>query len=122
MPLLCDIAMILMNFHTLLTNLLTQCTPVPVPFFCCFSISGFPHIKSAPKIWENPIKNQRTGSFGNHQGGLEGTHQGPRRPPGTPQGGAAPGGRLDPWWTPWLPPFAYIFLVPRNPRDGNPFS
>src|SRR3954464_11918940 len=60
MPLLCDIAMILMNFHTLLiifwTNLLTQCTQVPVLVFCCFSISCFPHIKSAPKIREKSDK------------------------------------------------------------------
>src|SRR3954471_4450048 len=49
-----------MNFHTLFdhiwTNLLTQCTSVSVPVFCCFSISGFPTIKSAPKIPEKLYK------------------------------------------------------------------
>src|ERR1044072_629662 len=40
------------TFDHIWTNLLTQCTLVPVPFFCCFSISGFPTIKSAPKITE----------------------------------------------------------------------
>src|ERR1041385_735978 len=38
------------TFDHIWTNLLTQCTPVPVPVFCCFSISVFPHIKSARKI------------------------------------------------------------------------
>src|SRR3954471_18340772 len=37
-------------------HLLTRCTTVPVPVFCCFSISGFPHIKSAPKIREKSDK------------------------------------------------------------------
>src|SRR3954464_2352641 len=32
------------------TNLLSQCTLLPVSIFCCFCISGFPAIKSAPKI------------------------------------------------------------------------
>src|ERR1041385_7228163 len=38
------------TFDHIWTNLLTQCTPVPVPVLCCFSISVFPHIKSARKI------------------------------------------------------------------------
>src|SRR3954467_12448243 len=72
------------TFDHIWTNLLTQCTLVPVPVFCCFSISGFPHIKSAPKIRQKSDKNKRFGSFGNHREGPEGTHQGPRRPPGAP--------------------------------------
>src|SRR3954463_2983035 len=50
----CDFAMFCLNFHKLFehiwTKLLTQCTQLPVPVFCCFCISGFPAIKSAPKI------------------------------------------------------------------------
>src|SRR3954463_15244502 len=50
----CDFAMFCLNFHKLFehiwTKLLTQCTEMPVPVFCCFCISGFPAIKSAPKI------------------------------------------------------------------------
>src|SRR3954462_5928812 len=38
------------------TNLLTQCTPVPVPVFCCFCISGFPAITSAQKFPEKLFK------------------------------------------------------------------
>src|ERR1041385_8239069 len=38
------------TFDHIWTNLLTQCTPMPVPVFCCFSISVIPHIKSARKI------------------------------------------------------------------------
>src|SRR3954465_12246053 len=44
------------TFDHIWTNLLTQCTPVQVPVFCCFSISGFPHIKSPPKIREKSDK------------------------------------------------------------------
>src|SRR3954465_9754606 len=44
------------TFGHIWTNLLTQCTPVPVPVFYYFSISGFPHIKSAPKIREKSNK------------------------------------------------------------------
>ena len=40
---------------------------MPVPVFCCLFVPGFPHIKIARKFWENHIKNQRFGSFGNHQ-------------------------------------------------------
>src|ERR1041384_6294219 len=44
------------TFDHIWTNLLTQCTTVPVPVFCYFSISVFPHIKSAPKIREKSDK------------------------------------------------------------------
>src|ERR1041385_8577276 len=47
--------------------------------------------------------------------GPKGHHQGPRRPGGAPQGLAAPGGRLDPWWPPWLPPLRLYIL-----RDEKP--
>ena len=51
------------NFNHIWTNLLTQCTTVPVPAFCCFSILVFSHIKSAPKIREKSDKNQRRRTF-----------------------------------------------------------
>src|SRR3954470_13985650 len=44
------------TFDHIWTNLLTQCTQLPVPVFCCFCISGFPAIKSAPKIPEKLYK------------------------------------------------------------------
>src|ERR1041385_5474891 len=94
------------TFDHIWTNLLNQCTPVPVPVFCCFSISGFPHIKSAPKIREKSNKkiSDQEASGITEGGGAEGTHQGPRRPPGAPQGGAAPGGLLTPGGPPGCPP------------------
>src|SRR3954468_17950223 len=70
------------TFDHIWTNLLTQCTPVPVSVFCCFSISGFPTIKSAPKIPEKSDKKQRVGTFRNNLGGAIGP------PPGTHA----------PWW------------------------
>src|SRR3954466_5587048 len=44
------------TFDHIWTNLLTQCTQLPVPIFCCFCISGFPAIESAPKIPEKVYK------------------------------------------------------------------
>src|SRR3954471_19675210 len=44
------------TFEHIWTNLLTQCTQLPVPVFCCFCISGFPAIKSSPKIPEKLYK------------------------------------------------------------------
>src|SRR3954471_15584656 len=44
------------TFEHIWTNLLTQCTQLPVPVFSYFCISGFPAIKSAPKIPEKLYK------------------------------------------------------------------
>src|SRR3954464_5309857 len=68
------------TFEHIWTNLLTQCTQLPVPVFCCFCISGSPAIKSAPKIPEKLYKNRRPGSLQKHQGRKGGT------PPGIQKG------------------------------------
>src|SRR3954463_6857484 len=78
------------TFDHIWTNLLTQCTPVPVSVFCCFCISGFPTTKTARKIPENYIKNQRSRSFPAPEVEREGGHQGSRRPGGTAPLLAAP--------------------------------
>src|SRR3954467_578269 len=44
------------TFDHIWNNLLTQCTQLPVLVFCYFCISGFPAIKSAPKIPEKLYK------------------------------------------------------------------
>src|ERR1043165_8894164 len=100
-----------MNFHTLLTIFglthLTNCPPLIffIPVFCCFSSSGLLTIKSAPKIQEKSDKKiSASEPSGIAWVGPEGHHQGPRRPGGVPQKLVAPGGRLAPSWTPWLPP------------------
>src|SRR3954462_4926995 len=112
MPLVCDIAMIFIHFHTLFdniwTNLLTQCTPVPVSVFCCFCISGFSITKTARKI---PEKIYKKSAFGNLPGPR-------RRAEGGPPGAEAPwwrgptpgraGGRLGPPGTFRRHPLAYI--------------
>src|ERR1041385_3122989 len=92
-----DIDELLYTFDHIWTNLLTQCTPVPVPVFCCSSISGFPLIKSTRKIPGKYRKNQRTGSFAKSPGGARGDPGGPgghraRPGPWPRQGGA---------WSPW---------------------
>src|SRR3954463_1755191 len=58
------------TFESIWTNLLTQCTQLPVSVFCCFCISGFPAIKSAPKIPEKLYKKSAS-----------------RKPPETPKEG-----------------------------------
>ena len=69
------------TFEHICTNLLTQCTQLPVPVFCCFCISGFPAIKSAPKIPEDLYKNQCPGSLRNNQGRRGGPPQGIQKGP-----------------------------------------
>src|SRR3954464_14888660 len=119
---LCDFAMFCLNFHTFFyhiwTNLLTQCTQLPVPVFCCFCISGFPAIKSAPKIAENYIKNQRPGSFRNHQGRKggppPGSHEGAWRGPALGRATCPPDCHVASLGAPFGPYF--------YPRGGNPYS
>src|SRR3954453_20303272 len=38
------------TFDHIWTNLLNQCTTVPVPVFCCFSIPGFPVLNMLHKF------------------------------------------------------------------------
>src|SRR3954463_16754282 len=81
------------TFDHIWTNLLTQCTQLPVPVFCCFCISGFPAIKSAPKILkklyiksasrkppESPRKEGRA-TTGTPEGSLARPHPRPQRAP-----------------------------------------
>ena len=72
-------------FDHIWTNLLTQCAPVPVPVFCCFSISVFPHINSARKILErsNTKISATEASGAPKEGPGGGGHPVPRRPGGT---------------------------------------
>src|SRR3954467_14923168 len=100
MHVLCDFAMFCLNFHTLFdhiwSNLLTQCTQLPVPVFCCFCITCFPILKVPTKFWKNYIKNQRSRSFPNNQSGTIGPPPGAQAPWWHDQGGGAPGTLLDP--------------------------
>src|SRR3954463_16599822 len=108
---LCDFCHVLLQllytFGPIWTNLLTQCTQLPVAVFV-FQV--FRLFKVVRKIQKNHIKNQRDGTFRNNQsmeggpppGNQEGDWRGPplgraRGPPG------CPGGPLPP-----PPPFAYI--------------
>src|SRR4051812_12502026 len=103
------------TFDHIWTNLLTQCTPVPVSVFCCFSISGFPTIKIAPKIRENQIKNQRKRTFPNHLGGARGPPPGAQVPWWRALGLGRARGTPGPLVPPWLPPLPIYY-----PRRGNP--
>src|SRR3954467_9208349 len=81
------------TFDNIWSNLLTQCTQLPVVVFCCFCISGFSAIKSAPKIPEKLYKKsaqrklpesprQRRGATtGTPEGSLVRPHPRPRRAP-----------------------------------------
>src|SRR3954465_2773047 len=71
------------TFDHIWTNLLTQCTQLTVPIFCCFCKLGFPAIKSAPKILEKIYKKiSAPEASGNTKEGGEGHHRDPRRVPG----------------------------------------
>src|SRR3954463_15963179 len=48
------------TFEHIWTNLLTQCIQLSVPIFCCFCISSFSAIKSAPKIPKKLYKKSAT--------------------------------------------------------------
>src|SRR3954466_6147607 len=121
MHVLSDFAKFFLNFHTLLnlfwTNLLTQCTQLPVAVFCCFCISGFPAIKSAPKIPEKSDKKSALRKL--HEKPREGRGATTRRPEGSltrphprPRQGAS-------WLTggsPWCPLRLYLPLAEETPK------
>src|ERR1044071_3298368 len=98
---------LLYTFEPIWTNLLTQCTQLPASVFYCFCISGFPAIKSAPKISGKYIKNQRDGSFRNNQeregGPPPGDQEGPWSGPTLGHARRV----LAAWWVRSTPPFAY---------------
>ena len=112
-----DIYALPYTFDHIWTNLLTRCTTVPVPAFCCFSISDFPHIKSAPKILG---KIREKYAYRKLREKPKWGQRGARGSPGGPTL-ATLGGRLDPPLRFWWPPLAYILLASRNPRGRNPF-
>src|SRR3954468_941396 len=104
MRVLCDFAMFCLNFHTFFyhiwTNILTQCTQLPVPVFCYFCISGLPAIKSAPKIPENLYKKSALMKLPESpKWDQRASTRGPGALVARP-GGGAPGSILDPWWAP----------------------
>src|SRR6187399_3654221 len=96
MPLLCDIAMIFMHFHTLLIIFgLTYELSAPqcqFLFSAVFVFQVFPLRELPEKSRKNYIKNQRSRSFPAPEVQPEGGHQGSRRPGGAPPLLAAPGG------------------------------
>src|SRR4051812_26448585 len=98
------------TFDHIWTNLLTQCTQLPVPVFCSFCILGFPAIKSAPKFLEKLYKKPASRKL----------PEGPRKegsgPTRAPEGSLArpPLGRRAPSWLPCGPlgpPFG-LYLAP----------
>src|SRR3954467_7608137 len=85
------------TFDNIWSNLLTQCTQLPVVVFCCFCISGFLAIKSAPKNPEKLYKKSATWKL------PESPRQRRGATPGTPEGSLArphPGPRQAPSWLP----------------------
>ena len=125
MHVLCDFAMLLelsYTFDHIWTNLLTQCTQLPVPIFCCFCISGFPPLKVLQKIWKNYIKIQRHGSFPNHQSGSRGPPPGAQAPWWRGQGGGRVGFPPGCLVAPSVPPLAYIYPPRRKPLISISYS
>src|SRR3954468_4596565 len=106
------------TFEHIWTNILTQCTQLPVPVFRCFCISSFPAIKSAPKIPEKLYKKSASRKLPESQGSKGGP------PPGRQEGawrGPALGRATCPpdcLVAPLGAPFGPYFY----PREGNPDS
>src|ERR1044071_978220 len=122
MHILYDINAFPYTFDHIWTNLLTQCTPVPVPVFCCFSISGLPLIKTTKKIpgkiWEKSAyqklreKPERVQRGARAPQAARGRSPTPGRARGAP---GAPG-------PPLAAPFSYLFSVTGKLRRDNPIS
>src|SRR3954465_13547602 len=110
------------TFDHIWTNLLTQCTSVPVPVFCCFLFHVFRLLKVLQKFQKNQIKNQRIGTFWNNLGGARGPPPGTQAPWWRALGAGHARGRLAPWWTPWMPPFPYILPPRRKSLKSNSFA
>src|SRR3954468_11239177 len=108
MHVLCDFAMKGGSCEHIWTNLLTQCTQLPVVVFCCFCISGFPAIKSAPKNPEKSDKNSTTRKLPETpkegRGPPQGLQKGPWCGPTLGRGREPPGCPMAPFGA----PFAYI--------------
>src|ERR1041384_3283658 len=113
---LCHVLLeLLYTFEPIWTNLLTQCTQLPVPVFYCIFFQVFRLFKVPKKFQKNYIKNQRDGTFRKSQEGAGGP------PPGTQEGAwrGPPGPRQGASWLPWVAPR----LLPSpifTPRIRNP--
>src|ERR1041385_5137682 len=111
------------TFEPISTNLFTQCTQLPVSVFCCCCISGFPAIKSAPKILGKIYKKppqQKLPESPREGRGVH--HQAARRAGGAAPPWAAPGTLVTAWWVPSMPPFAYIYPSGWKPLISISFS
>src|SRR3954471_3238056 len=121
------------TFEHIWTNLLTQCTQLPVPVFFCFCISGFPAIKSAPKIPEKLYKKSASQkpleSPRKERGPPQGLQKGPWRGPTLGRARRPSGFPMDPLGAPlrlYFPPdeetpnidllFPFSSLYRRNPH------
>src|SRR4051812_26679803 len=107
-----------MNFHTLFdhiwTNLLTQCRFL---FSAVFVFQVFPILKVLQKFRKNYIKNQRRGTFRNHQKREGGDPPGLQAPwwrgPGVECARDPPGSLVDPLASPLR---LYIALAEETPN------
>src|SRR4051812_49886303 len=100
-----DIYTLPYTFDHIWTNLLTQCTPVPVFVFCCFCISGFSITKTARKIPEKIYKKSAFRNLPGPRRRAGGGPQGlqaacPRGPPWPRRGGGGARGPPPPPWGP----------------------
>src|SRR4051812_39632753 len=113
---------LLYTFEHIWTNLLTQCTQLPVAVFCCFYISGFPAIKSAPKIPEKSDKKSALRKL--PEKSREGRGATTRRPGGS-LARPSPRPRQEASWlpggSPWCPLRLYLPLGVETPNT-KPFS
>ena len=88
---------------------------MPVPVFCCFSISVFPHIKSARKILGKIQEKSAYRKLPEEPGrGQRGAKGGPGGHPAQPHPWPRQGGAWGPWSTSGCPPSPIY-----SPSRGN---
>src|SRR3954468_15844290 len=126
MHVLCELCHVLLEllytFEHIWTNLLTQCTQLPVVVFCYFCILGFPAIKSAPKIPEKSDKKAALRKLPEKsregRGAPPGDQKGPWRGPTLGRARGPPGCLVGP---PGAPLRLYLPLAEETPNT-SPFS
>src|SRR6187399_1184485 len=108
-----DIHTLPYTFDNIWTNLLIQCTLVPVSVFGCFCISGFHVSRTAQKNPEKLYKKSAIRKQHCVRRAAWGGHQGSRRPGGAPPPGPRRGGA----WAPRGSPDALLWHIFKGPSE-----
>ena len=109
------------TFGPIWTNLLTQCTHLPVPVFCCFFFRFSGYLKCPKNSRKIILKISIKEPSGRTKRGQEVHHQGSRRVPDAAPPWAAPGGLLAALGGPRLAPSPIFTPRPETLGIGTLF-